>query len=96
VASTTPQRSVRDDDIETRPQNRQLLTVSEVARQLGVSPALVYQLVTQGRLACYRVGLRRGAIRFQASDVEAYLESCRVEPEERRRVPRPRLRHIKL
>jgi excisionase family DNA binding protein len=73
-----------------------MLTVSEVAERLGVSAALVYQLVAQGRLACYRIGLRRGAIRFDESDVDAYLQSCRVEPEERRRVPAARLRHIKL
>ena len=73
-----------------------MLTVSEVAKQFGVSTALVYQLVAQGRLACYRVGLGRGAIRFAESDIDAYLESCHVEPEERRRVPAPRLRHVRL
>lgn len=78
-----------------------MLTVSEVAKRLGVSAALVYQLVAQGRLACYRIGLRRGAIRFAEADVEAYLASCRVEGAEP--MPRPRtavrartLKHLHL
>lgn len=58
-----------------------MLTVSGVAKRLGVSTALVYQLVAQGRLACYRIGLGRGAIRFAESDVDAFLATCRVEPE---------------
>jgi excisionase family DNA binding protein len=96
VASRTEQRSVDDDCLDRQPRKSDLLTVEEVAQRLGVSPALVYQLVTQGRLACYRIGLRRGANRFDESDVQAYLDSCRVEPEEWRRVPTPRLRHITL
>lgn len=95
MASRTQQRSVGDDCLDKQPRSH-LLTVPQVAERLGVSPALVYQLVTQGRLACYRIGPRRGVIRFEESDVEAYLESCRVEPEERRRVPKPRLRHITI
>ena len=78
-----------------------LLTVAEVAKRLGVSTALVYQLVAQGRLPCYRIGLRRGAIRFAESDVEAYLASCRVEGAEP--MPHPRtsvragvLKHLHL
>lgn len=69
-----------------------LLNVAEVAKRLGVSAALVYQLVADGRLACYRIGLRRGAIRFAEADVERYLQSCRVEGPDRM----PLLRHIRL
>jgi excisionase family DNA binding protein len=73
-----------------------MLTVSEVAKRLGVSTALVYQLVAQGRLPCYRIGLGRGAIRCTESDVAAFLSTCRVEPEERRRpVPSPVLKHLR-
>lgn len=78
-----------------------MLTVSEVAKRLGVSTALVYQLVAQGRLPCYRIGLRRGAIRFAESDVEAYLVSCRVEcaeplPHTRTSVRSRGLKHLHL
>jgi excisionase family DNA binding protein len=78
-----------------------MLSVSEVAKRLGVSTALVYQLVAQGRLACYRIGLRRGAIRFSESDVEAYLDSCRIEsaermPQSRSSVRAPTLKHLHL
>ena len=78
-----------------------MLTVSDVAKRLNVSNALVYQLVAQGRLPCYRIGLRRGAIRFAESDVEAYLDSCRIEsaeqtPHSRSSVRTPTLKHLHL
>ena len=78
-----------------------MLKVADVAKRLGVSTALVYQLVAQGRLACYRIGLGRGAIRFAESDVEAYLDSCRIEsaertPHSRSSVRMPRLKHLHL
>ena len=73
-----------------------MLTVPQLAEQLGVSTALVYQLVAQGRLACYRIGLGRGAIRFAEADVFAYLESCRSDPEPRK-APAPSfvLKHLR-
>ena len=73
-----------------------MLTVSQVAERLGVSTALVYQLVAQGRLACYRIGLGRGAIRCAESDVDAYLATCRVEPAARiPPAPSPVLKHLR-
>jgi len=73
-----------------------MLTVAEVAKRLTVSTALVYQLVAQGRLACYRIGLGRGAIRFAEADVSAYLESCRFDPEPRRAPAySPVLKHLR-
>lgn len=74
-----------------------MLKVSDVAKRLGVSIALVYELTAQGKLACYRIGLGRGAIRFKEEDVQSYLDGCRVETwdELPRPVPRPTLRHIK-
>ena len=55
----------------------------------------VNSLAAQGRISSYRIGLGRGALRFKEEDVQAYLETCRVEGE--RVLPtRPRLKHIKL
>lgn len=76
-----------------------LLRPKQVAEMLGISRSLVYQLVEQGKLGCYRIGLGRGAIRFRLDDVEAYLAGCRVEttlPTNRHRATRGQLKHVKL
>lgn len=72
-----------------------MLRVKQVAETLGISSALVYELVSKGLLSCYRIGLGRGAIRFKDEDVQRYLETCRVEGEHVKPA-RPRLKHIKL
>lgn len=72
-----------------------MLSVKKVAERLGISRALLYSLVGSGKISCYRIGMGRGAIRFKDEDVQAYLESCRVEGEEVK-TPRPVLKHIRL
>ncbi len=52
-----------------------VLTVADVAERLGVSISLVYELVSQKLIACYRVGSGRGTIRFAEADIDAYLQS---------------------
>jgi excisionase family DNA binding protein len=56
-----------------------MLRVAEVAKRLGVSQALVYQLLTERRIPHFRLGTGRGTIRIRAEDVDAYLTGCRVE-----------------
>lgn len=74
-----------------------LLTVADVAEWLNVSPSLVYQLVDSGKLPVVRVGNGRGAIRFQTSDVEAYLAASRVQRVKPQAKPRRGpLKHLKL
>jgi excisionase family DNA binding protein len=51
-----------------------LVTVREVARQLGVSTATVYKLCTTRQLPCVRV---LGAIRIAPADVAAYIARVR-------------------
>lgn len=51
-----------------------LLTVSDVANQLRLKPAVVRALTRRGEISFFRVGR---SIRFQAEDVEVYLELCR-------------------
>lgn len=78
-----------------------MLTVKEVAELLGVSPTCVYQLVSQKRLSCHRVGVGRGTIRITNSDLAAFLENCRrehssaPEPVRHRRTLRERLCHLR-
>jgi excisionase family DNA binding protein len=56
-----------------------VLTVKEVAERLRVSSSTVYNLVEEGRISCHRIGKGRGCIRFTEEQVEAFLQSCRVE-----------------
>jgi excisionase family DNA binding protein len=51
-----------------------LLTISDVARILGVSRGSVYALIRSGELVPIRVGERA---RFQTADVRQYLERHR-------------------
>lgn len=53
-----------------------LLTVKQAADRLGVSQRTIYDLVACGRLRCQRVGVGRGTIRIQPSD----LDGCITEP----------------
>jgi excisionase family DNA binding protein len=49
-----------------------LLTVSELAERLGISPGTAYHWLSQGRLPCVRFSSR--CVRFRESDVEKMLE----------------------
>ncbi|HXF92463.1 MAG TPA: helix-turn-helix domain-containing protein [Nitrospiraceae bacterium] len=51
-----------------------LLTVKEVAARLQIKQATVYAWASQGKIPCLKVN---GAIRFDADDIEAWLQACR-------------------
>ena len=74
-----------------------MLKVSEVARRLNVSAGCVYELVARGRLPSHRIGVGRGAIRVREEDLSQFLAATRREKgEEAPRLPRPRLKHIRI
>ena len=54
-----------------------MLTAQQVADALGLSRRAVYDLADAGLLPCYRMGVGRGALRFDPADVEAYRAACR-------------------
>lgn len=56
-----------------------MLTVAEAARALNVSQRSLYQLAQQKKIRHYRIGPKRGLIRFDASDLEAYRRESVVE-----------------
>jgi excisionase family DNA binding protein len=56
-----------------------LLTVKAAAARLGCSPALVYLLCAERKLAHVRLGTARGTIRVEEADLEAFLVGCKVE-----------------
>lgn len=73
-----------------------MMRVSEVAKRLQVSKSMVYALVDNGKLVAHRVGLGRGTIRISETDLNDYLDSCRVQKQERNPASKPRLKHLKL
>ena len=76
----------------------QTRTVQEVAKLLHVSAATVYQLCSQRKLAHFRVGTGRGAIRIQQEDLDKYVAAATVQTEEPKS-PKPppiKLKHLKI
>ena len=55
-----------------------LLKAAEAGKALGVSARTVYALAAAGKLACHRIGVGDGAVRFDPADIEAYKQSCRL------------------
>jgi len=53
-----------------------LLTVKEVAEQLGIARASVYHWLSQNRLPCVRLSAR--CVRFREKDLEALIEQFSV------------------
>lgn len=60
---------------------KQLLNVKEAAERIGVSESLIYQWCEERRLAHYRPGGKgkRGKILISSADLDAFMESIRVE-----------------
>ncbi len=54
-----------------------LLTARELADVLGMAPATVLDWHEAGRIPSFKIGT---AVRFRASEVEAWLDGCRRGP----------------
>jgi excisionase family DNA binding protein len=69
----------------------EMLTAKEVSEKLGLARTAIYELVAAGRLACYKIGVNGGRLRFKASDLEASRVGPKVKvdhpPKPPRRVP---------
>lgn len=53
------------------------MSTPEAARALGVTPRTLYKFIDDGGLPAYRFGR---VIRLKQSEVDAYIESCRIKP----------------
>lgn len=53
------------------------LNTDEAARRLGITTRTLYRFMDKGRLPSYRFGR---VFRLKVSDIEAFIDSCRVEP----------------
>ena len=59
-----------DDDIEW-------LSTADAADRLGINTRTLYRLIDAGEIPAYKFGR---VIRVQGKDVEAFVESARVQP----------------
>lgn len=53
------------------------LSTAEASERLGVTLRTLYRLVDEGRLPAYKIGR---VIRIKEDDVEAFIESARIQP----------------
>lgn len=53
------------------------LSSGEAARRLGVTTRTLYRFVDEGQLPAYRFGR---VIRLTEREVDAFIESCRIQP----------------
>lgn len=53
------------------------LNTADAAERLGITPRTLYRFIDEGKLVGYRMGR---VIRLKASDVDEFIEACRIEP----------------
>jgi excisionase family DNA binding protein len=55
------------------------LSTREAARQLGITTRTLYRLIDSGQIPAYKFGR---VIRLQEHEVDAFVQSARIEPGE--------------
>jgi excisionase family DNA binding protein len=53
------------------------LGTTEAAERLGIVPRTLYRMIDEGEIPAYKMGR---VIRVKESDLEAFLESTKVQP----------------
>lgn len=53
------------------------LSTRDAAKRLGITPRTLYRFIDEGQVAAYRFGR---VIRLKQHEVDAFIESCRIEP----------------
>ena len=53
------------------------LSTAAAAERLGITPRTLYRFIDEGQVPAFKFGR---VIRLKQSDIDAYIESCRVEP----------------
>lgn len=79
--------------------NELFFTVREVAKRLRCSQALIYGLISKGKLGGFRIGSGRGGIRISEAYIQAFLNSARLKSDVEvpaSKPPRQLLKHLKL
>jgi len=62
-----------------------MLDIEEVAEKLRISESTIRGLVRSGKLRAYRIGGKRGQLRFKDEDLTAYIDSTLVQPDQAQR-----------
>ncbi len=74
-----------------------MLTVAAAAKQLGVSPSLVYGLIAARKLRHCRIGNGRGRLRIPDDAIGEYLARCTFDVKEEKPLPATvKLKHLRL
>ena len=55
------------------------LSTKEAARRLGITPRTLYRMIDEGSVPAYKMGR---VLRVLGHELDAYVESCRVQPGE--------------
>jgi len=53
------------------------LSTAAAAERLGITSRTLYRFIDEGQLPAYKFGR---VFRLKLADVDAYIETCRVEP----------------
>lgn len=53
------------------------LSTADAAKRVGITPRTLYRFIDNGEVPAYRFGR---VIRLKESEVDAFIESCRIEP----------------
>lgn len=64
------------------------LGTTEAAEYLGVVPRTLYRIIDEGRIPAFKLGR---VIRLKQNDLDAFLESNRVQPGELKHLYPPRV-----
>lgn len=66
-----------------------LLTIKQMQAELAISRACAYALIESGQLPCIRIGVGRGTIRVDESDLCEFIESRKQNATSKRRKAKP-------
>lgn len=65
------------DTTAGEPESPVWLSTADAAARIGVTTRTLYRFIDEGRLPAYQFGR---VIRVKQSDVDAFIESCRIAP----------------
>lgn len=87
IAISEQQPTIRNtamhERLRTGPNEDRLLRAVEVQRELGVSRATAYRMMTDGTLPSYRFGGRQGGremIRVSLKELRAWIAAQKIDP----------------
>jgi excisionase family DNA binding protein len=78
--SQNRRRTVCFNWLKINPITEPMLTLSETAMRLGVSPPTIRRRVAEGELRAYQLGDNTSPLRFRQRDIEEFVERHRVQP----------------